>query len=103
MKKFNVTGICVPSKHYMVDISGKIAQIKKLIDNSYYFTINKARQYGKTTTLLHLERAVYNDYIVASISFEGIGDETFATQEKFCKAFVDQIYDAILRPEKIFH
>ena len=29
MKRFNVTGICVPEKHYMVDISGKIAEIKK--------------------------------------------------------------------------
>ena len=51
MKKFNVTGLCTPEEDYMVDISGKIAQIKKLVDSRSYFTINRARQYGKTTTL----------------------------------------------------
>jgi len=56
MKRFNVTGICVPEEHYMADISGKIAQIKKLIDNRGYFTINRARQYGKTTTLYEIRR-----------------------------------------------
>ena len=30
----------------MVDINNKIEQIKKLIDNEFYFTINKPRQYG---------------------------------------------------------
>ena len=51
MKKFCVTGICVPSKHYMVDISQKIDKIIKLVNDGCYFTINRARQYGKTTTL----------------------------------------------------
>jgi len=32
MREFNVTGICVPEMHYMVDISGKIEQIFKLKD-----------------------------------------------------------------------
>jgi len=63
MKRFNVTGLCVPEEHYMVDITGKIEQIKKLVDGRCYFTINRARQYGKTTTLAMLERALENDYI----------------------------------------
>jgi hypothetical protein len=46
-RRFNSTGVCVSRKHYMVDISNKIEQIKKLIDNEFYFTINKPRQYGK--------------------------------------------------------
>ena len=28
MKKFNVTGTCIPEKHYMVDISDKLSQIR---------------------------------------------------------------------------
>ena len=28
MKRFNVTGNCIPEEDYMVDISGKISQIK---------------------------------------------------------------------------
>ena len=51
MKTFNTTGLCVPSKHYMVDTADKIAQIRKLVDAGKYFVINRARQYGKTTTL----------------------------------------------------
>ena len=28
-RKFNITGLCMPEEDYMVDISGKIEQIKK--------------------------------------------------------------------------
>ena len=38
-KRFNSTGVCVHRKHYMVDINNKLAAIKNLIDNEYYFTI----------------------------------------------------------------
>ena len=44
MKAFNTTVVCVPSKHYMVDISERLSEIKKLVDNGKYFTINRARQ-----------------------------------------------------------
>lgn len=54
MKTFNTTAVCVPDKHYMVDISEKIEKIKELVDAGKYFTINRARQYGKTTTLAAL-------------------------------------------------
>ena len=45
MKKFNTTAVCIPTKHYMVDISDKVEQIRKLVDEGKYFTINRARQY----------------------------------------------------------
>ena len=50
-REFNVTGLCIPHKHYMVDISNKVKQITELIDKEQYFMINKPRQYGKTTTI----------------------------------------------------
>ncbi len=50
-KKFNVTGLCVPEKHYMADLSKRVREIRKMIDAGDYFTINRGRQYGKTTTL----------------------------------------------------
>ena len=50
-KTFNVNGICYPNEHYMVNIDSKLAQIKQLVDEKKYFVINRARQYGKTTTL----------------------------------------------------
>ena len=94
-KRFNVTGLCVPDKHYMVDISGKLAQIRELIDDEHYFTINRARQYGKTTTLLALERALNGEYVVASISFEGLGDESFESPEVFCITFMEIVQKAL--------
>lgn len=32
-RRFNVTGVCVPNKHYMVDISRQLAQIRELVDD----------------------------------------------------------------------
>ena len=88
MKRFNVTGVCVPEKHYMVDISDKLAQIKEMVDYGDYFMINRARQYGKTTTLSLLKKMLKSEYIVASISFEGLGDESFESAAAFCRAFM---------------
>ena len=56
-KRFCVTGTCIPEKNYMVDISKRIDRIvKDYIEQGKYFTMNRARQYGKTTTLYLLER-----------------------------------------------
>ena len=46
----------------MVDISNKIKQIKKLINNEFYFTINRPRQYGKTTTLNEINNELSDKY-----------------------------------------
>jgi len=91
MKRFNVTGLCVPHKHYMADTSGKIAEIKKLVENECYFTINRARQYGKTTTLYLLKKELQDSHLPVSISFEGLGDDCFASQEAFCSILVNLI------------
>ena len=92
MRRFNVTGLCVPDEDYMVDIGGKIEQIKKLVDDRCYFIINRARQYGKTTTLACLERALQDEYLVLSISFEGLGSVAFESEENFCIAFLEGVY-----------
>ena len=42
MRRFNVTGLCVPSTDYMVDISGKLEKIRELVDDGCYFNINRA-------------------------------------------------------------
>ena len=87
MKVFNTTAVCVPSKHYMVDLTERIAEIRKLVDVGKYFTINRARQYGKTTTLNALKQNLQDEYIVLSLSFEGIGDAGFATEASFVREF----------------
>lgn len=87
-KKFNTTGVCVSQKHYMVNIDNKLEQIEKLIDNGDYFIINRPRQYGKTTTLSQLSQRISKDYIVIRISFEGIGDVAFSSEEIFTKNII---------------
>lgn len=79
MKCFNTAGICIPENNYMADTSKKIRQIiDQYVSLGKYFTINRARQFGKTTTLYLLERQLKKDYIVLSLSFEA-ADELFAS------------------------
>ncbi len=47
--EFNDTGLCIPGRHYMADTSRKIEDIIRLVDKGKYFTINRPRQFGKTT------------------------------------------------------
>ena len=91
MKKFNTTAVCIPSKHYMVDLSERVAEIKKMVDAGEYFTINRARQYGKTTTLNALKNALRDSYEVISLDFQGIGDAGFRSEQTFVKAFCRQL------------
>ncbi|MDR0948853.1 MAG: ATP-binding protein [Lachnospiraceae bacterium] len=93
MKKFNTTAICIPEKHYMVDISDKLEQIKAMIVDGAYFTINRGRQYGKTTTLYLLEKYIQKEYLCISISFEGVGQTFFASEQDFCHGFIEIISD----------
>ncbi len=52
-KKFNITGLCIPQEHFMADVTGKLSQLLEMTENGDYFTINRPRQYGKTT-IMHL-------------------------------------------------
>lgn len=65
-KIFNVNADCKPKLHYMVNIDSKLIEIRKMVDRGDYFTINRARQYGKTTTLKALGRYLQKDYVVQS-------------------------------------
>ena len=95
-KLFNITGPCIPSMHYMVDTSSKIQQIiGKYIDRGCYFAINRARQYGKTTTIGLLTRKLRDDYIVIPISFEGFGAEVFSEEKTFIETFMRRCYQRI--------
>ena len=87
MKEFNTTALCVPTKHYMVDISERVAEIKKMIDAGKYFTINRARQYGKTTTLQAVRRFIEPEYVVLSLDFQMISASGFSSEEGFAQEF----------------
>lgn len=94
-KKFCVTGTCVPEKNYMVDISERIEKITKdYIEHGQYFTINRARQYGKTTTLYLLEQRLQKEYLVLSLSFEA-ADEYFQSLENLAEGLVMDIGECL--------
>ncbi len=90
-KKFNVTGSCNPERHYMVDTEKRFKAVEELIEMGEYFTINRARQYGKTTMLQTIRRRLSDKYLVIKTSFEGIGDEPFKNEESFARMFARQM------------
>ncbi len=93
MKRFNTTAVCIPSKHYMVDISERVKEIKALVDTGEYFTINRARQYGKTTTLTALRELLSSDYYILSLDFQRIGNSAFENETSFTQAMARIIAD----------
>ena len=94
MKQFNTTAVCIPSKHYMVDLSERVKEIKKLVDDGKYFTINRARQYGKTTTLSALKQVLNIEYIVLSLDFQSVDNDVFENGATFSQAMARIIVDA---------
>ncbi len=94
MKQFNTTGVCIPSKHYMADLSERIAEIQKLVDDGKYVTINRGRQYGKTTTLDALGKVLSEKFILLNLDFQDISDAVFKTEGSFVQGMCRIIDDA---------
>ena len=94
-KRFNITGSCNPEKHYMVDSEQRFRAVEKMIDYGEYFTINRARQYGKTTMLNMIWRRLPNKYLSIDTSFEGVGDSSFENEKSFAQLFVSLMKEAL--------
>ena len=75
----------------MVDTEKRFKAIEELIDFGEYFTINRARQYGKTTMLQMIRRKLSDKYLIIKTSFEGLGDESFKGEEAFVKMFKGRV------------
>lgn len=90
-KIFNVSGDCKPTLHYMVNIEDKLMAIKAMVDQGDYFTINRARQYGKTTTLKALGRYLQEDYVVLCLDFQKLSHQDFETEYYFVEALSREI------------
>lgn len=94
-KYFNVNSDCKPALHYMVNIHSKLTEIKKMTDHGEYFTINRARQYRKTTTLRALEQFLKDDYLVISLDFQMMSHTDFQSEQAFTAAFSNELLDCI--------
>jgi len=97
MKEFHVTANLVPGKHYMVDTTKKLDQIMKMIEKGDYFTINRPRQYGKTTTIILLWHRLKNtgEYLPIFSRFEGWDNRDFESAERFCPRLLQDIIEFI--------
>ena len=69
MKVLNTATVYTLEKHYMVYLSVRVKEIKKLIDAGKYFTINCARQSEKTTTIDTFFKVLIAENIVISLDF----------------------------------
>lgn len=92
-RKFNVTGTCIPEKHYMVNIDNKLNRIMQLVEEEEYFIINRPRQYGKTTALYLLNKNLMGkeEYLPIKISFEAIDSESYNEVKSFLNSIMTQI------------
>ena len=84
---FNTTAVCIPEKHYMVNLDSRLQEIRQLVDEGKYFTINRARQYGKTTLLMALNQSLKNAYYTVPLDFQTFGSAEFSTEYAFAEAF----------------
>ena len=88
VRTFNTTGVCNPEQHYMVDLAERLAQVRILVDAGNYFTINRARQFGKTTTLNALTGYLNHEYYVVSMDFQmQMSNAKFKNENSFALAF----------------
>ncbi len=92
-RRFNITGSCIPERHYMVRLDNRLKKIKEdFVDYGSYFVINRGRQYGKTTTLRALEEYLKEDYLVLSLDFQQIVTEDFIDGPAFVRAFSKKLF-----------
>lgn len=88
VRSFNTTGVCDPKEHYMVNLDKRLAQVRALVDEGKYFTINRARQFGKTTTLHALAGYLNHEYFVVSMDFQmQMSNAKYKNENSFALAF----------------
>ncbi|MFK7980287.1 MAG: AAA-like domain-containing protein, partial [Saprospiraceae bacterium] len=96
-KKFNITGICYPHRHYMMDSTQKMKEVMQMVDDGDYFIINRPRQYGKTTTLFLLGEALNDlaDYVPIEMNFQGIDEQWHQSDQQFAQMFYKELVNIL--------
>ena len=96
-KEFNITGTCYREDHYMMDNTSKLKDIFELIEKQKYFTINRPRQYGKTTSITFLKQLLNekDDYMAIHLNFQGIGSQWYVSDDSFAQNFIQLFSDEL--------
>ena len=95
-KRFNVTGSCNPEWHYMVDPAKRFKAVEELIDLGEYFTINRARLYGKTTMLDMIYRKLSNRYNVVFFNCKDLDTDVFQYGKELFQSCKDSSNPTVL-------
>ncbi len=90
-KYFNTEVTCDPERHYMVDTTNKMKVFERLIDKQKYFTINRARQFGKSTSLNWIYNNLSDKYLVIPISFETTDKVNWQSTKTFYDYFCENL------------
>ncbi len=71
-KNFNTAGPCQSDIHYMLSPTGRLPELKALIDGRNYFIIHAPRQVGKTTAMMALAQELNDSgqYLAAMLTLE---------------------------------
>ncbi|MCC8127907.1 MAG: ATP-binding protein [Clostridiales bacterium] len=92
---FNTEGYCNPKWHYMVDLSERLTEIRSMVDRGQYFSIHRARQYGKTTLLAALTDYLKKDYEIVSLDFQALSSSAFKSESAFVAAFSRELFYSV--------
>ncbi|QNP29840.1 ATP-binding protein [Cylindrospermopsis curvispora] len=95
-KHFNTAGPCKASIHYMISPTGRLPELKALIDGENYFIIHAPRQVGKTTAMIALAQELTDsgEYTAVMLSVE-VGSVFPDEPERAERAILGSWQDAI--------
>lgn len=79
----------------MIALESRLKAIRAMIENGEYFTITRARQYGKTTLLHALAEFLKDEYGVVSLDFQRMSFADFSTEATFVNGLAREISNAV--------
>lgn len=84
----------------MVNLDSRLQAIKKMVDAGPYITVNRGRQYGKTTTLMALEQYLRDQYYVLNMDFQtAMRGAAFKTEYTFSSVLANEfvyLFEAVV-------
>ena len=101
-KRFNTTGTCNPNLHYIMNNSKKLEEIIQMVEYGDYFTINRPRQFGKTTMLFLIKKelAKREDYLPIQLNFQGVDSQFLQSDIAFGQMFLLESIKALKKIDK---
>lgn len=79
-RTFNTAGPNKPERHYTLPILARLPNVRRFVDEGFYFVVHAPRQVGKTTSLLRFaqELTAEGAYAAILVSIDGEGGAPFS-------------------------